>query len=130
MRVIPHRTVWLFADEAQTVLEAAAPFNWGEVQGINVHGVWIMNRAGGLRAMGEVGAHVLWSQSLVHQGNLPSYLPLETEVGGFLIPSCDGSGDIVHCLDSLHNPDRDSGREVGDESGGIFDFIVFSMDNI
>ena len=59
--------------------------------------------------MSEVGARVLWSQSSVHQGDLPSDLSLELEVGGFLIPSCDGGGDIVHCLDLLHNPDRDSG---------------------
>ena len=129
-RVVPHGTVWLFTDEAQTVSEAAASFDWGEIQSINVHGVWIMNWAGGLRAMGEIGVRILWSQPSVHQGDLPSYLPLETEVGGFLIPSCDGGGDVVHRLDSLHNPNGDSGQEVGDESGGVFDLIVFSIDNI
>ena len=82
MRVVPCGTVRLFTDEAQTVSEAAAPFDWGEIQSVNIHGVWVMNRAGGLRAMGEVGACVLWSRSSVHQGDPPSYLPLETEVGG------------------------------------------------
>ena len=53
------------------VLEAAAPFDWGEIQGINVHGIWIMNQMGGLRMVGEVGVCVLWSWSSVHQGNLP-----------------------------------------------------------
>ena len=62
--------------------------------------------------------------------NLPSYLPLETEVGSFLIPTGDGGGDIVHGLDSLHDSDRDSGREIGDEDGGVFDFVVLSMNNI
>ena len=49
----------------------------------------------------------------MHQGDLPSYLPLETEVGSFLVPAGDGGGDVVHGLDSLHDPDRDPGREVG-----------------
>ena len=112
------------------VSEAAAPFDWGEIQSVNVHGVWVMNRVGGLRVMGEVGVHILWSWSLMHQGDPPSYFPLETEVGGFLIPSGNGGGDVVHCLDSLHNPNRDSGQEVGDESGGILDFVVFGANDI
>ena len=58
--------------------------------------------------MGKVGACVLWSWSLVHQGNLPGYLPLETEVGGFLIPASNSGGDIDHGLDSLYDSDRDS----------------------
>ena len=130
MRMVPCGTVRLLTDEAQMVSEAAAPFNWGEIQSINVHGIWVMNWVGGLRAMGEVGACILWSRSLVHQGDPSSYLPLETEVGSFLIPSGDGGGDVVHCLDSLHNPDGDSSQEVGDESGGILDLIVFGVNDI
>ena len=38
-------------------------------------------------------------------GDLPSNIPLETEMGSFLIPAGDGGGDGVHSLDSLHNPD-------------------------
>ena len=45
----------------------------------------------------------------MHQGDLPSYLPLEMEVGGFLVPAGDGGGDVVHGLDSLHDPDGDPG---------------------
>ena len=83
MRVVLRRAVRLFTDEAKAILEATAPFDWREVQGINVHGVWIMTRACGLRAMGEARACVLQSRSLMHQGYLLCYLPLETEVGGF-----------------------------------------------
>ena len=43
--VVLHRTVQLFTNKAEAVLEAAAPFNWGQVQGINIHGVWIMSWA-------------------------------------------------------------------------------------
>ena len=45
----------------------------------------------------------------MHQGDLPSYLPLETEVGSFLVPAGDGGGDIVHGMDLLHDPDGDPG---------------------
>ena len=44
----------------------------------------------------------------MHQGDLSGDLPLETEMGGFFMPAGNGGGDIVHSLDSLHNPDRDS----------------------
>ena len=50
--------VWLFTDEAKAVLEAMAPFDWGEVQGVDVHGVWIMIWMCGLRAVGKGGAYV------------------------------------------------------------------------
>ena len=66
----------------------------------------------------------------MHQGDLPSYLPLETEVGSFLIPSSDGGGDVFHSLDLLHDSDRDPSREVRDESGSIFDFVVFGANVI
>ena len=29
--VVPCGTVWLFANKAEAVLEAAAPFDWGQV---------------------------------------------------------------------------------------------------
>ena len=66
----------------------------------------------------------------MHQGDFSSYLPLETEVDSFLIPSSDGGGDVFHSLDSLHDSDRDPGREVRDESGSIFDFVIFGANNI
>ena len=37
----------------------------------------------------------------MHQGDLLSYLPLETEVGSFLIPTGDGGGDVVHVAHAL-----------------------------
>ena len=42
-RVVPHGTVWLFADETKTISEAAAPFDWGKVQDVDIHSVWILN---------------------------------------------------------------------------------------
>ena len=30
------------------------------------------------------------------------------------VPASDGGGDVVHSLDLLHDPDRDSSREVRD----------------
>ena len=48
----------------------------------------------------------------------------------FLIPTGDGGGDVVHSLDPLHNPNWDSSREVGDQGGGVFDFVIFGTDNI
>ena len=57
--MVPCGTVWLFTNKAQAVSETVAPFNGGEIQGVNVHGVWIMSQAGGLRAMGEVRVRVL-----------------------------------------------------------------------
>ena len=57
-------------------------------------------------------------------------LPLETEVGSLFIPADDGGGDVVHSLDSLHNPDWDSCREVRDKSGSVFGFIVFGTNDV
>ena len=51
-------------------------------------------------------------------------------MGGFLIPPSNGGGDVVHSLDSLHNPNQDSGGEIGDKGGGVFDFIVLGMNDI
>ena len=106
--MVPRGTVWLFANEAQVILEAAAPFNWGKVQGVNVHGIWILNQVRGLRVMGEISVWVLWGQSSLHQSDLSGYLSLETEMGSFLIPASDGGGDLVHSLDSFHNLNWDS----------------------
>ena len=130
MRMIPCRAVWLFADEAKMVSEAAAPFNWGEVQGINIHSIWVLDWTRSLWAMGESGLWVLWGWSLMHEGNFSSYFPLESEMGGFLIPSSNGGGDVVHGLDLLHNPYWNASQEVGDQSGGIFDFIILGADYI
>ena len=66
----------------------------------------------------------------MHYGNFSGYLPLEMEMGGFLIPPSNGGGDVVHSLDSLHNPNQDSGGEIGDKGGGVFDFIVLGMNDI
>ena len=129
-RVVPCRTVQLFTDKAEVVSEAVASFDWRKIQGINIHGVWIISWAESLGAVGEVRACVLWSQSSIHQGDLPSYLPLEMEVGSFLVPTSNGDGAVVHGLDSLHDSNGDSGQKIRDEGGGVFDFIVLSMDDV
>ena len=41
MRMVPGRTVWLFTNKTEVILEAAPSFNRGEVQGIDIHGIWI-----------------------------------------------------------------------------------------
>ena len=128
--MIPCGAVWLFTNKAEVVAETVAPFNWGEIQGIDIHGIWIVSWVRSLGAMSEAWACVLWGCSLMHQGDFLSNLPLETEVGSFLIPASDGDGNIVHGLDLLHDPDRDSSREIGDEGGGVFDFVVLGTDNI
>ena len=66
MRVVPRRTVWLFTDKAEAVSEATASFDWREVQGVDIHGVWVVGWLRSLRTMGEIGACVLQSQSSVH----------------------------------------------------------------
>ena len=66
----------------------------------------------------------------VHEGNFSGDLLLETKVGGFFIPEGEGGGYRIHGLDAMHNPGRDSRREVGDQGGGVFQFVVFSTDNV
>ena len=51
------------------------------------------------------------------------------KVSGFLVPTGDGGGDIVHGLDSLHDPNGDSGWEVGDEGGSVFDVIILGVND-
>ena len=66
----------------------------------------------------------------MHEGNLLGNLLLEMEVGGFLIPESEGGRYCVHGLNVVHDPSGDSCREVGDEGGGIFQFVILGVDNI
>ena len=34
-------TVQLFANETKTVLEAMTSLDWREIEGVNIHGIWI-----------------------------------------------------------------------------------------
>ena len=43
MRVVPCGTIQLFTNKAEAILEAVAPFDWGEIQGVNVHSIWIVS---------------------------------------------------------------------------------------
>ena len=66
----------------------------------------------------------------MHESDLSSDLLLETKVGGFLVPKGEGGRYGIHGLDAMHDPSRDSCREVRDQGGGIFYFVVFGADNV
>ena len=66
----------------------------------------------------------------MHKGDLPGDLFLEMEVGGFLVPESEGGGYRIHGLNAVHDPSGDSCGEVGDEGGGIFQFIILGADNV
>ena len=72
----------------------------------------------------------LQGSSMMNQGNISSYLPLKAEMGGFLIPADNSSGDSVHGLDLLHDSYKDPHRVVADQGGGVFGFIILGMDNV
>ena len=112
------------------VPEATTPFDWREVEDVNIHGVWISRQSWSLGAIGNVSSWGLQSSSSMDQGDLPGDLPLETEMGSFLIPTSDSGGDSVHGLDALHDSYQDPGWVVTDQSCGVFGLIIFSMDNI
>ena len=44
-RAVPGRIVWLFANKAKMVSKALAPFDRGEVQGVDIHSVWVLIRS-------------------------------------------------------------------------------------
>ena len=67
---------------------------------------------------------------VMHESNLSSNLLLEVKVGGFFIPEGKGGRYGIHGLDAMHDPSGDSCREVRDQGGGIFCFVVFGADDI
>ena len=64
------------------------------------------------------------------EGDLSRYLPLKMEVGSFFVPYSKSGGYHVHGLDAVHDPGWKSCREVGDQSGGVFLFIVLCSNNV
>ena len=128
--VVPGGTVQLFKNKAETIVHAVALFNGGQVQGINVHGVWIMDWVRGLQAGGVVISGHLGSGASMHEGNSSSDLLLEAEVGGLVVPSVDSGGDGIHSLDVMHDPCQDPGFEIRDESGSVFDFVVLGTNDV
>ena len=66
----------------------------------------------------------------MHESNLSSDLFLEMKVGGFLVPKGKGGWYSIHGLDAMHDPSGDSCREVRDQSGCIFYFVIFGVDNV
>ena len=53
-RVVTSRAICLFADKAKLFTEAAALFSGGQIQGVDVHGIWVMR-----------GARICWSEILI-----------------------------------------------------------------
>ena len=66
----------------------------------------------------------------MHESDFSSDLLLEVKMGGFLVPEGEGGRYSIHGLDAMHDPSGDSCREVRDQGGGVFRFIVFSADDI
>ena len=77
-----------------------------------------------------IGSGWLRGISSMHKGNPPSYLLLKLEVGSFFVPGSEGGRYSVHSLDSMHNPSGESRGKVGDEGGGIFQFVVLGLNNV
>ena len=77
-----------------------------------------------------VGVGRLGAISAMCEGDFSGDLLLETEVGGFLIPEGKGGRYCIHGLDVVHDPSGDSCREVGDQSGGVFQFVILGADDI
>ena len=67
---------------------------------------------------------------MTRESDLSSDLLLEAKVGGCLVPEGEGGRYSIHGLDAMHDPSGDSCREVRDQGGGIFRFIVFGVDNV
>ena len=67
---------------------------------------------------------------MMHESDLSGDLLLEVKVGGFLVPEGEGGRYGIHSLDTMHDPSGDSCREVRDQGGGVFRFIVFGVDNV
>ena len=64
------------------------------------------------------------------KSNLLSDLLLQAEVGSLLVPESEGGGYGVHGLDAMHDPSGESGREVRNQGGGVFCFIILSADDV
>ena len=119
-----------FADKAKVVAKAMASFDGGEVQCVNIHGVWISRRAGVQWSEGLTGVRHLRAISSMCESDLSGYLFLEMEVGSLFIPRCESGGYSVHGLDMMHYPGGKSCREIGDQSGSVLQLIVLCTDDV
>ena len=68
--------------------------------------------------------------SVMYEGDFSGNLFLEMEVGGLFVPEGEGGGYHIHGLDAMHDPSGDSCREIRDQGGGVFQFVVFGTDDI
>ena len=67
---------------------------------------------------------------MMHEGDLSSDFFLETKMGSFLIPEGEGGRYCIHGLDAMHDPSGDPCGEIRDQSGSIFHFIIFGVDDV
>ena len=67
---------------------------------------------------------------MVHESDFSSDFLLEVKVGGFLVPEGKGGWYSIHGLDAMHDPSGNSCREVRDQGGSIFHFIIFGTDDV
>ena len=67
---------------------------------------------------------------MMHEGDFAGNLFLETEVGGFFVPEGESGGYHIHSLNAVHDPSGDSCREIGDQGGGVFQFVILGPDNV
>ena len=128
--MVPGRTVRLFTDKAEAVLKTTASFDGGQVECIDIHGVWVVRRARVRQAKVLVSVGWLGAISMMYEGDFLGNLFLETEVGSFFIPEGEGGGYHIHGLDAVHDPSGDSCGKIGNQGGGVFQFVILGMDNI
>ena len=112
-RVVSGRAVRFLANKTKTVLKATTSFNRGQVKSIDVHGIWV-TRGARVQAKTLVTAGWLGNVPMVHESNLSGDLFLKMEMGGLFVPESEGGGYHIHGLDAMHNPGKNSRREVGD----------------
>ena len=129
-RVVLGRTVRLFADKTEAVPEASATFDRGQVQCIDIHGIWVSRGMRVRWAKTLIGAEWLGAISMVHEGDLSSDLLLEMKVGSFFVPEGKDGWYCIHGLDTMHDPSGDPCGEIRDQGGSVFHFIVFGADNV
>ena len=129
-RMISGGAIRFFADKAKAVVKAMASFDGGEVQCVNIHGIWISRRAGVQWSEGLTSVRHLRAISSICESDLSGYLFLETEVGSLFVPHCESGGYGVNGLDTMHYPGGKSCGEIGDQSGSVLQLVVLCVDDV
>ena len=99
--------------EAKSFLHTSLSFfgrEFPHFDDVYIHGVRVASFGrGGERVVGLMGGFG------VSFGDFLGAFPLSLERDGFLVPVLDGRGDSIHGHDSVHEGERDSGREVSNK---------------